>query len=706
MTENMFMTWEEGDEKGRAKAIAQAGVGAFSRSSQIDFDGSVVRHGLNRSDYNRFRGNEKRPRKSREIQQACLDAYDDFGLVRNIHDTMADFTVKGIEVIHPVAEVDDFFRKWFLKVRGPDVSCMMALTLLLTAACPVLRHTARIKRKDEKNIRRGLAGEDVEIRPPFILENKRIPWEYTLLNPSTLTVLGDDLSVFIGPKAFRYAVDVPPLLISRIKSPRDKIDREMVESLPQDLRELVRRGGTAIPIDPNRLQVLHHKKFDWQGWGVPITYTLLDDLNMLKKLKLADLTALDGCISHIRLWKVGSLEHRRLPGQKTFDYLANLLAMAGNGQNFDLIWGPDIELQETSTEIHKFLGQEKYTPHLTAIYAGYGIPPSLTGMTTETGFTNNAISLKIMTERLAYVRRIVEQFWKYEISLVQNAMGFRLPAKVRFDRLVLTDEAAEKALLVQLADRDLISVGTLQERFGEDPIIEEVRQRAENRKRKSRKLPRKSGPWHEPQLQEKLIQSFVGQGVLTPSEVGVELNERKEGELSPLEMRAKPAPDNTDQTDQTTDDEPVGDSLNGRPKNSKDKKRRKRKRVLVRKVKAQLLDCLEWAETTQKTIAEILTPVYLQTTGKKNLRQLTHAESQAFEALKFAALVNCPYRQPLNEQTLAALLDQPLSIPPAITDLLGRTIAKYQSSFPDTPLAMDKRREFERKIVALYKYDQ
>ena len=46
------------------------------------------------------------------------------------------------------------------------------------------------------------------------------------------------------------------------------------------------------------------------------------------------------------------------------------------------------------------LGSEKYTSVLNSIYAGLGVPPTLTGMATNGGgFTNNFISLKTLVER-------------------------------------------------------------------------------------------------------------------------------------------------------------------------------------------------------------------------------------------------------------------------------------------------------------------
>ena len=100
--------------------------------------------------------------------------------------------------------------------------------------------------------------------------------------------------------------------------------------------------------------------------------------------------------------------------------------------------------------------------------------------TYNSGFTNNYISLKTLVQRLEYGRGLLRDFWEKEIEMIQKAMGFRLPATVHFDTMVLSDESSEKNLLIQLVDRDIISAETVIERFGEIPEIERIRIRRED----------------------------------------------------------------------------------------------------------------------------------------------------------------------------------------------------------------------------------
>ena len=141
----------------------------------------------------------------------------------------------------------------------------------------------------------------------------------------------------------------------------------------------------------------------------------------------------------------------------------------------ELVWGPELSYTESNSQVYKFLGSEKYQSVLNSIYAGLGVPPTLTGMAGNGGgFTNNFISLKTLVERLQYGRDLLVKFWHHELEIVRKAMGFRKGAHIHFDQMSLADETSEKNLLLQLADRDIISHETVLERFKEIAPVEKL----------------------------------------------------------------------------------------------------------------------------------------------------------------------------------------------------------------------------------------
>ena len=159
---------------------------------------------------------------------------------------------------------------------------------------------------------------------------------------------------------------------------------------------------------------------------------------------------------------IGNLDHKILPNKAAINKLRDILASNVGGGTMELVWGPELSFQESSSDVYKFLGSEKYTAVLNSIYAGLGVPPTLTGMANNGGgFTNNFISLKTLVERLQYGRDQLVRFWEKELRLSESLWALDIRLIFSLINMTLSDEAAEKNLLIQLADRDIISHETL-----------------------------------------------------------------------------------------------------------------------------------------------------------------------------------------------------------------------------------------------------
>ena len=499
------------------------------------------RPGLTRTDYDFFRPDEAVPKKMKIILRRAEDIYQRVGLVKNVIDLMGDFAVQGVKLVHKNKRIERFYRQWFKKVKGKDRSERFLNNLYKTGNVVVNKQTAKLSLKASEKLYKAVAATDLEISDIDQLKTEKrvIPWIYTFIDPVVVEVSAGSLSSFVHEK--RYELALPASLRKTINSPKTENERAIISKLPEAIVQAA-KTKKPYPLDPEKTLVFHYKKDDWQGWAFPMIYSIMDDITVIEKLKLANMSALDGAISNIRIFKLGSLEHKIAPTKAATAKLAQILGNNVGGGTMDLVWGPDIELLESKTNVHQFLGEGKYVPHLNAVYAGLGIPPTLTGTFGASGTTNNFISLKTLTQRLQYGRDVLITFWEKEIELVQKAMGFRFPAKIEFDRMDLSNEEAEKALLIQLADRNLISDELLQSKFGFDPEMEKTRLNRETRDRKSDRMVKKSGPWHDPQFENSLKKISLQLGIAAPSQVGLNLDKKKPGEKTSLEMKMAASP--------------------------------------------------------------------------------------------------------------------------------------------------------------------
>jgi hypothetical protein len=450
------------------------------------------------------------------------------------------------------------------------------------------------------------------------------------------------LSIFMGSPA--YAINLGTFF-DRFTD--GDVPINVINSLPDNVKQALKSGQKEVPLDLDRLSVFHYKKDDWQQWANPMIYAILDDIIMLEKMRLADLSALDGAISNIRLWTLGSLEHKILPNKGAINKLRDILASNVGGGTMELVWGPELTFKESNSEVYKFLGSEKYTAVLNSIYAGLGVPPTLTGMATNGGgFTNNFISLKTLVERLQYGRDQLVRFWDKEAEIVRQAMGFRHKAHIQFDQMSLSDEAAEKNLLIQLADRDIISQETLLQRFKEIPQIEKIRLQREVADREDDKNPNKAGPYHTPQHKENLEKIGLQSGKMLPQDVGLKTS-------VPKDLLMQPKPSSPFGGGGTTAPKPP--NPNGRPQNSTDTEPRKQ-RVAKPKSQPGVAEIMVWAEESWNTISNILNNAYLSQKDKKNLRQLTKSEAVDLENMKLDVLTNLEPFSDIDASVITSIL--------------------------------------------------
>jgi hypothetical protein len=664
--EQAYVTWgdENLDDKRAALNEASKALDEFTvidKSTannsryRLDFsnlDGPTSgRPGLTRSDYDYFRPEESIPTHIKGILNKADVVYNRVGLVKNVIDLMGDFACQGIRLVHPNKRIERFYRNWFDKVSGEERSERFLNNLYRVGNVVINRQTAKISVKVEDSLYKSVGSPDLIINQNETkVEKREIPWKYTFIDPIYVDVIGGSLSSFVQNKT--YSIVIPAGLRKIINSPKNDAERKIIDQLPLAIIDAAKTKKPYV-LDPEKTLVFHYKKDDWKTWAYPMIYSIMDDINVIEKLKLADLAALDGAISNIRIFKLGSLEHKIAPTPAAASKLSSILQNNVGGGTIDLVWGPDIEMLESKTNVHQFLGEGKYTPHLNSVYAGLGIPPTLTGTYGAAGTTNNFISLKTLTQRLQYGRKVLMAFWKKEIAMVQKAMGFRFPAKIEFDRMDLSNEEAEKALLIQLADRNIVSDELIQRVFGFDPETEKNRLNRENRDRKNKRMVNKAGPFFDANFENTAKKMAMQLGLATPSQIGIDLDKKKKGEMNAIQVKTQFPPIKTSPLggDNSSKSLP-GQPQQGRPRNSKDSNKRKTKEFSPQTGASLNI----WSLDTQDKISNIVNPILLEFYNKKNMRSLANTEYEEAEATKAKIFFSIePFAEVTTELVLSKL---------------------------------------------------
>jgi hypothetical protein len=681
-TNDAYITWSDDNLDQKREALSEASKSldeftiidkttAYGRYAPMDFSNLSVgptsgRPGLTRSDYDAFRPDEAVPKRIKGIIAQSDMIYNRVGLVKNVIDLMGDFASQGIRISHPDKKIENFYRNWFAKVNGADRSERFLNNLYRLGNVVINRQTAKISPKVERTMYQARAVEDMLINYEDLSDNaskREIPWKYTFIDPVFVDIVGGPLSSFVGKKT--YAITLPSSLRKIINNPKNDAERAIVAQLPTSVIESSKTKKPYV-LDPEKTKVFHYKKDDWKTWAYPIIYSIMDDINIIEKLKLADIAALDGAISNIRIFKLGSLDHKIAPTPAAAGKLSSILQNHVGGGTMDLVWGPDIELLESKTNVHQFLGESKYTPHLNSVYAGLGIPPTLTGTFGAAGTTNNFISLKTLTQRLQYGRRVLTEFWNNEIKSVQKAMGFDDAAVIEFDRMDLSNEEAEKSLIIQLADRNIISDEHVQTYFGINSELEKSRLNREQEERNKDTMVQKAGPYYDPEFKNSLRKIAMQIGLASPSEIGLDLEPKKEGEQTVIEAKACPPVCEGNDVDTSTNPrlqinqnkpQPQGVPGEGRPKNSTDTTTRKKREFTEPQSGVPQASLQVWALEAQEKICGIMNNILLEFYDKKNMRSLSADEYSECENIKTKILFSLEPGIKLNEEKVLSKLN-------------------------------------------------
>lgn len=645
-------------------------------------NGVTVKSDYGRGDYNHYRPSDATGEYIEEIVAECMDVYRSEPIVHNVIDLMSDFGSQGVRIVCADKAQEKFGNEYAEYMGLPEFCDKFFRTLYVAGTVAVKRIDGKVPLKIQKRWKSTIAarqniGTKFGSVNPYITnptsvppgqdppdmkvvmnddedEPKRatLPLKWIIHDPRSVMLVGGMLGNFIGKPIFGLRINQQLrqeiVRISQLAQTGVEY-QQLLTSIPKYVFDAISTNAMYFPLDQSKIYAYYYKKDDWELWGKPLIEPILRDVKMYNKLKLADMSALDGAVSSVRLWTMGDLEHEVVPSKGALEKLRNVLSQNVAGGTMDFVWGPDLKFTESNTNLHQFLGPDKYDESRNSIYAGLGVPPGLSGATGSSQ-TNNYVGLKTLIERLKYGRSILVSFLNEQLKLVQKAMGFKRKFRVVFDQMILSDEAAEKALLIQLADRDIISYETLRFAFDMDNSdIEDIKVARETRSRGT-KLPPKTSPFHVDK-QHDLNKLFVQKGSLTPEQVGLSPNPKPEGSENPNEEAHRMNMEKLKVGEQIkAASKPKGDTMTGRPTNSKDTKQRKKRRVLPKGTSASYASLYLFAESAREKVEDIITPAYLAVAEKKTVRSLSTEETNSLELVKFNVLAGIePYSEVTSE---------------------------------------------------------
>jgi hypothetical protein len=224
--------------------------------------------------------------------------------------------------------------------------------------------------------------------------------------------------------------------------------------------------------------------------------------------------------------------------------------------------------------------------------------------------------------------------------------------------------------------------------------MEKIRINREHRDRNNDRIPDKAGPYHDANTDSALKKLALQTGVVTPSEVGLELDDRQDGQKPALEMRQqqKNGPNNQEKEKQGAPGE-------GRPKNSKDSSPRKPRKSKPSSPNNKMAAMTQlWAKQTQSKISKIVNPLLLEYYKKKNMRSLSSVETNEAEMIRFSVLCNLPSFCEVDYEEIKDALDK--KIPIKAKEMYSDWQSEFVLAMGRQPI-LDELRDIQANIYSL-----
>ncbi len=447
----------------------------------VNFDGST----------SRFRS----ATESEVIKQrigACREAYENAGLIANSVDLMVDFSVESMQIVHENKAIQRFYWQWARQINLPVVVEQMIKSYFVDSNVPVLAFRGRISPGEVRKFRKTTArreGSSSAIKfftEPDVTRRRIIPYKYAILDVLRLHIEGADL---LGNLVFEYDLDIEDK--KRLSDPSEQKSDLMLKLRTaigeKDFLRLVDTGR--LHIDPSRVSMIHYKKDGYRRWANPFLWRIIDDLKFKKALRDMDISVIESVINTLTIIGLGDTVGGFPATPEMLTAFAKLLKT--NTKSPYLVWNDLIKVIAEYPPVSDILGEEKYEQVNTELRQSLGIPEVILSGAGKGNFANSFIAVKTLVERLESARQAVVRWLESQLLIVAQAMDFRKPASIKLRHMSLSDQEAQKRLMLEMVDRGMISYQTCTEAFGENFEIEVQRMKEEDtfRRKNEAKFP-------------------------------------------------------------------------------------------------------------------------------------------------------------------------------------------------------------------------
>ena len=380
---------------------------------------------------------------TREAVELCQKAYFNISSFKSTIDLLSEFADSELYLEGGSEKSKKFIEAWFKRIRMHDIKQQYFREYYRSGNVFFYRVDGKIPLKNSQKMLEAYGTSS----------RKKIPIRYLLINPTDVATKGS-----ISFSGYEYFKVLTPFEISRLQKPETEHELEMLDSLPEDIKESIKSGKNTyamakvqIKLDPQLLHVVFAKKQDYEPLAIPLGYPVLEDINRKIELKNID-QAISRSIENVVLLVTmgnepdkGGVNHRNLAAmQQIFkNQSVGRILVSDYTTKADFII-PDIR---------KVVGPEKYEVINKDIEQG--LQNILIG---DSKYSDTQVKMRVFFQRLEDSRRaFLNDFINPEIRRICKSAGLRSWPEAKFSKTDTMDDGNLSKLATRLMELGVLT---------------------------------------------------------------------------------------------------------------------------------------------------------------------------------------------------------------------------------------------------------
>jgi hypothetical protein len=389
----------------------------------------------------------------REAVILCQKAYFNIAIVRNIIDLMTEFSVGNIYFEDGNQSSRDFFSAWMEKTNIFGFQDRFYREYYRSGNPFVWRFEDTVAQPDVKRIITTFGFKTAKALSELPPEGLKIPARYVILNPADILFNG---TLALG--GGYYFIRLSDYELARLRAPKTDEDLEVLRSLPPAIQKQIAQktmGVVNIPLDPDKVIAVFYKKQDYEPFGTPMVWPVLEDLNAKLELKKLDMAIARTQQQVILLVTTGAKPDEGGINQENIKELQSLLSNESIGRV--LVADFTTQAKFIIPTISDILTPEKYEQLDKDI--NMGLNNILLG---GEKFANQSAKVEVFLARLNSGRDVfMREFLIPEIRRMSKALGFKSYPTPYYEEIKLEDNDVRDRIYVQMAQLGLLTADEL-----------------------------------------------------------------------------------------------------------------------------------------------------------------------------------------------------------------------------------------------------